>query len=185
VLFNLPEDNFEAVNEQMAKGKLAVTASSRSDSEILGYGTVLLINNQIDATNGTVELKATFPNNNHALWPGQFVDAKLLLKTRSDTVVVPSEAVQRGPQGLYAYVVDAGKAKMRSITVSTDNVGGPFSLIESGISAGEHVVTDGQLKLRDNSKVKVVPASASGPAAADSTSAASAASSAPASAASP
>ncbi|HTA65811.1 MAG TPA: efflux RND transporter periplasmic adaptor subunit [Xanthomonadaceae bacterium] len=161
VLFTLPEDDFEAVNQQMAKGQLTVTASSRGDSKVLGTGTVLLINNQIDPTTGTVQLKATFPNTDHALWPGQFVDAKLLVQTRQHVVTMPTAAVQRGPKGLYAYVVAAGdKAQMRTIKISTDNTGSPTTMVESGIAAGDRVVVDGQLKLKSDSRVKVVPAAA-------------------------
>jgi membrane fusion protein, multidrug efflux system len=158
VLFTLPEDDFGVVNREMAAGPLTVTASSRADNKVLGRGTVLLINNQIDPTTGTIQLKATFPNKNHALWPGQFIDAQLLVETRHDAVTVPSAAVQLGPQGVYAYVVKAGKAQMVPIKVSTANAGGPSALIESGISAGEQVVIDGQLNLRPGTSVKVVPA---------------------------
>ena len=77
VLFTLPEDDFGVVNRQMAAGPLTVAASSRADNKVLGQGTVLLINNQIDQTTGTIQLKATFPNKDHALWPGQFIDAQL------------------------------------------------------------------------------------------------------------
>jgi multidrug efflux system membrane fusion protein len=153
--------NFDVVNEQMAKGTLTVSASSRDDSKMLGEGTVLLINNQIDPTTGMVKLKATFPNQSHALWPGQFVDAQLLVRNRQDVVTVPAATVQRGPTGTYAYVVKGGNTvEMRTIKVSTDNGGGPTAIIESGIKGGEQVVVDGQLKLHPKSKIKVVPATA-------------------------
>jgi len=151
----------------MAAGILTVTASSRADNKVLDRGTLLLINNQIDQTTGTIQLKATFPNKNHALWPGQFVDVQLLLETRHNAVTVPSAAVQLGPQGVYAYVVKAGdKAQMVPIKVSTANAGGPIALIESGLSAGDQVVIDGQLKLRSGVTVKatVAPPAAGAPA---------------------
>jgi len=159
VLFTLPEDDFTAVNRQMAAGSLTAAATNRDDGAVLGRGTLLLINNQIDQTTGTILLKATFPNPDHALWPGQFVDVRLLVETRHGSVTVPAAAVQRGPQGVFAYVVKADdSAEMRPIKVSTANATGPLSLIDSGIAAGERVVIDGQLKLRPGTRVKIVPA---------------------------
>ena len=125
VLFTLPEDDFDVVNRQMTAGPLTVVASSRADSKVLGQGTVLLINNEINQTTGTMQLKATFPNQDHALWPGQFVDAQLLVETRQKAVTVPAAAVQVGPQGVYAYVVKADNTvEMRPIKVSAANPGG-------------------------------------------------------------
>jgi multidrug efflux system membrane fusion protein len=162
VLFTLPEDDFGVVNRQMAAGTLTVAASSRADNKVLGRGTLLLINNQIDQTTGTIQLKATFPNQDHALWPGQFVDVQLLVETRHNAVTVPSAAVQLGPQGVYAYVIKAGsKAQMVPIKVSTANGGGPVAVIETGLSAGDQVVIDGQLKLRPGVTVKAAAAAPS------------------------
>ena len=159
VLFTLPEDDFGVVNRQMAAGPLTVTASNRADNKVLGQGTVLLINNQIDQTTGTIQLKATFPNKDHALWPGQFVDVQLLVETRHGAVTVPAAAVQRGPQGVYAYVIKSDNTvEMRPIKVSAANAGGPMALIESGVTGGEQVVVDGQLRLRPGASVKVIPA---------------------------
>jgi multidrug efflux system membrane fusion protein len=161
VLFTLPEDDFEVVNKQMTAGVLTVTASSRADNKVLGQGTLLLINNQIDQTTGTIQLKATFPNQDHALWPGQFVDVRLLVETRHNAITVPSAAVQLGPQGVYAYVIQAGdKVQMVPIKVSPANAGGPVALIESGLFAGDQVVIDGQLKLRPGVIVKASPVAA-------------------------
>jgi membrane fusion protein, multidrug efflux system len=165
VLFTLPEDDFGAVNKQIARGLLKVAVSSRTDSKLLGEGVLLLINNQIDLATGTIQLKAIFPNKDHALWPGQFVDARLLIETRHDAVTVPAGAVQRGPQGVFAYIIKSDNTvEMRPIRVSADNAGAPVALIESGLTAGEQVVTDGQLKLRSGSKVKAAPAPALNPA---------------------
>ena len=162
VMFTLPEDDFGVVNKQMAAGLLTVTASSRADNKVLGQGTLLLINNQIDQTTGTIQLKATFPNKDHALWPGQFVDVQLLVETRHNAVTVPSAAVQLGPQGVYAYVIQAGdKVQMVPIKVSSALAGGPMALIETGLSAGDQVVIDGQLKLRPGVIVKAAAAAAS------------------------
>jgi multidrug efflux system membrane fusion protein len=159
VLFTLPEDDFGTVNREMAAGTLTVAASSRADDKVLGLGTVLLINNQIDPTTGTIQLKATFPNKDHALWPGQFIDAQLLVETRHNAITVPSAAVQLGPQGVYAYVVEPDNTvQMVSIKVSSANAGAPMALIESGLSAGDRVVIDGQLKLRPGVTVKATTA---------------------------
>jgi multidrug efflux system membrane fusion protein len=171
VLFTLPEDDFGVVNREMAAGPLTVAASSRADDKALGQGTVLLINNQIDQTTGTIQLKATFPNKDHALWPGQFIDARLLVETRHNAITVPSAAVQLGPQGVYAYVVKPDNTvQMVPIKVSSANAGGPTALIESGLAAGDQVVIDGQLKLRPGVTVKAAaapsPAASAAPAAA-------------------
>jgi multidrug efflux system membrane fusion protein len=167
VLFTLPEDDVSVVNQQLAAGTLTVVASSRANSKALGQGTLLLVNNQIDQTTGTVQLKATFPNKDHALWPGQFVDVQLLVETRHNAVTVPAAAVQRGPQGVFAYVIKPDNTvEMRPLKVSADNAGGPVALIESGITAGEQVVIDGQLKLHPGVTVKAAapaaPAAAPG-----------------------
>lgn len=155
VLFTLPEDDFGVVNREMTAGPLTVTASSRADNKALGQGTVLLINNQIDQTTGTIQLKATFPNKDHALWPGQFIDAQLLVETRHNAITVPSSAVQLGPQGVYAYVVKADNTvQMAPIKVSSANAGGPTAVIESGLSKGDKVVVDGQVRLRPGVTVK-------------------------------
>jgi multidrug efflux system membrane fusion protein len=159
VLFTLPEDDFGVVNRQMTLGPLTVTALSRADNKVLGQGTVLLVNNLIDQTTGTIELKATFPNKDHALWPGQFIDAQLLVETRHGAITVPAAAVQRGPQGAYVYVIKTDSTvQMQKVKVSAANADGPVALIESGVSAGDQIVVDGQLRLRPGASVKVTPA---------------------------
>jgi multidrug efflux system membrane fusion protein len=167
VLFTLPEDVFSMVNKQMALGTLTVVATSRADNKKLSQGTLLLINNQIDQTTGTIQLKATFDNKDHALWPGQFIDAQLLVETRHNAITVPTAAVQLGPQGIYAFVVKPDNTiEMRPIKVSPANPGAPDTLVESGLSAGENVVIDGQVKLRPGVTVKPTTATPAPPAAA-------------------
>jgi multidrug efflux system membrane fusion protein len=159
LVFTLPEDQLAQVTKRMATGKLAVSAYLRGDGKPAGEGELLVVNNQVDQTTGSVQLKATFPNKDHALWPGQFADARLLIETRHDAVTVPPAAIQRGPQGLFSYVVAAdGTAQMRAVKVSTANVGSGLVLVDSGIVAGERVIVDGQLKLHAGSKVKLVQA---------------------------
>jgi multidrug efflux system membrane fusion protein len=150
----------------MALGTLTVEATSRADNKKLSQGTLLLINNQIDQTTGTIQLKATFDNKDHALWPGQFIDAQLLVETRHNAITVPSAAVQLGPQGTYAYVVKPDSTvEMRPLKVSSANPGASQTLIQSGLSAGEKVVIDGQVKLRPGVAVKAATAAPAAPAA--------------------
>jgi multidrug efflux system membrane fusion protein len=184
LVFTLPEDQLAQVNKRMAAGKLAVSAYLRGATKSAGEGELLVVNNQVDQTTGSVQLKATFPNKDHALWPGQFADARLLIETRHNAVTVPPAAIQRGPQGLFAYVVATnGTAQMRAVKVSTADVGKNLVLVDSGITAGEQVVVDGQLKLHGGTKVRLVQASgAAQPAAASASEAASASSAVAASA---
>ncbi len=159
VLFTLPEDDFSKVNKAMASTTLTVVATSRADNKRLSQGTLLLMSNQIDQTTATIVLKATFANEDHALWPGMFIDAQLLVETRHNALTVPSAAVQLGPQGVYAYVVKPDNTvEMRPIKVSAANAGAPEALIESGLAAGETVVIDGQVKLRPGVSVKATAA---------------------------
>ena len=107
VVFTLPEDQLQEVAQQMKGGALEVDAYSRDDQTKLATGKLLTINNQIDQTTGTVQLKATFDNQDNTLWPNQFVNAHLLLKKLSNAITAPASAMQRGPDGSFVYVVDA------------------------------------------------------------------------------
>jgi multidrug efflux system membrane fusion protein len=157
VLFTLPEDNLQVVSRRMAKGTLEVDAFSRDDQTKLATGKLLTIDNQIDQTTGTGRLKAVFDNKDNALWPNQFVNARLLLETRNNSTTVPAAAIQRGPQGTYVFVVKSDNTvDVRDVTVgfTQDNV----SVIASGISPSDVVVTDGQDKLQQGSKIETRPA---------------------------
>jgi multidrug efflux system membrane fusion protein len=161
VLFTLPEDNLQIVSRQMAKGTLAVQTYSRDDQTKLANGKLLTIDNQIDQTTGTGRLKAVFDNKDSSLWPNQFVNIRLLLEVRKNSTAVPAAAVQRGPQGTYLFVVKSDNTvDVRPVTIvfTQDNV----SVIASGISASEVVVTDGQDKLQEGSKIEIRPATPSG-----------------------
>jgi membrane fusion protein, multidrug efflux system len=154
VIFTLPEDNLPAVSQHMKKGQLQVQAYSRDDQTKLSTGTLLTIDNQIDPTTGTGKLKAVFDNRERALWPNQFVNARLLLEVRKNNTVVPAAAIQRGPQGTYVFTVKADKtAEMRPVTVAFNE--GNYSAIGQGLAPGETVVTDGQDKLQPGSPVDV------------------------------
>jgi membrane fusion protein, multidrug efflux system len=154
VIFTLPEDNLPAVQQHMGKGQLQVQAYSRDDQTKLATGTLLTIDNQIDPTTGTGKLKAVFDNHEHALWPNQFVNARLLLEVRKNNTVVPAAAIQRGPQGTYVFTVKPDKtAEMRPVTVSYSQ--GNYAAISQGIASGESVVTDGQDKLQPGTPVEI------------------------------
>ena len=152
LVFSLPEDALPDVARAMAKDSLKVLAFSRDGKTQLGDGTLALIDNQIDQTTGTIRLKATFPNKDHALWPGQFVNARLYLSVRHDGITVPAAVVQRGPQGTYAYVIKPDSTvEMRPIAVAQLRDG--VALVDAGLRAGERVVVDGQYKLRPGARV--------------------------------
>ena len=152
VIFTLPEDNLPAVQKAMRQETLVAAAYSRDDQTKLATGSLQTIDNQIDQSTGTAKLKAVFSNGDNALWPNQFVNIRLLLEVRKNATVVPSAAIQRGPQGNYAYVVKADKTvEVRHVTIALSQ--GKLTAINSGISPGELVVTDGQDKLQADSKV--------------------------------
>src|SRR5882757_6608395 len=147
VLFSLPEDQLQTVAQHMRQGTLTVEAYSRDDQNKLATGQLGTIDNQIDQTTGTGRLKAMFQNNDSSLWPNEFVNARLLLESKKNAIVVPSAAIQRGPQGTFAYVVKADKtAEVRPVTVALAE--GNLSAIGQGLAEGEIVVTDGQDKLK-------------------------------------
>jgi len=152
LVFTIPEDQLQQVAQRMKQGTLEVDAYSRDDQQKLATGTLLTINNQIDQTTGTVQLKATFDNPDNALWPNQFVNAHLLLETRKNAVTAPASALQRGPDGTYTYVVDANNiVQMRPVQIALTQ--GSTVVIASGLQAGDRVVTDGQEKLSAGMRV--------------------------------
>jgi multidrug efflux system membrane fusion protein len=153
VLFTLPEDQLQIVAQHMRRSTLEVDAYSRDDQTKLTTGKLLTIDNQIDQTTGTGRLKAVFDNRDNELWPNQFVNVHLLLETRKNATVIPSAALQRGPQGSYVFVVKQDKTvEVRPVTVATTE--GNIAQIASGIVPNETVVTDGQDKLQANSRVE-------------------------------
>jgi len=160
VIFTLPEDSLPAVAPEMAKGTLEVDAYSRDDQNKLASGKLLTIDNQIDQTTGTARLKAVFDNKDNALWPNQFVNTRLLLNVRKNSTTIPAAAIQRGPQGTYVFAVKSDNTvEVRAVTVAftQDNV----SVIASGVSPNDVVVTDGQDKLQEGSKIETRPAAPS------------------------
>ena len=164
IVFTLPEQSLPAIQKEHAAAAIAVLAVDRDNRTILGTGQLTVIDNQIDVTTGTIRLKATFPNEDLRLWPGQFVNARLLLTTRKGGLVVPAAVVQRGPEGPYAFVIKADKAdKVVAIQpVKVAQIENGEALIDEGLHADDEVVVDGQYRLQPGSKVKTAPAGSPG-----------------------
>jgi membrane fusion protein, multidrug efflux system len=154
VIFTLPQQDLLDVNQAFAKGPLKVTALDSTQTTPLDDGTLAVVDNQIDTTTGTMKLKASFPNQDLKLWPGEFVNGRLLVATRRDGLVVPASVIQRGPNGTYAYVITPDKkAEMRPVQVG--QIDGGQALIDSGLKEGEQVVVDGQYKLQPGAPVQI------------------------------
>jgi membrane fusion protein, multidrug efflux system len=154
VSFTLPARVLNDVREAMGRGPVEVTAFDQDNRRVLGIGTLLLIDNLINQATATIRLKAMFPNDDESLWPGDFVNARLLLEIRKNTLVIPSSAVQRGPQGLFAWVInDRNTAQVSKIEIGPTT--GNLTVITSGLADGDRVVTDGQYKLQVNAPVTV------------------------------
>lgn len=152
VIFTAPEDQVFDINKALAAGPLQVIALSADGKTRLSEGTLSVVNNQVDSTSGTVRLKATFDNKDHALWPGLSVSTRLLIKTVKDATVVPDDAIKRGVNGLYAFAVGQdNKAEQRNVAVGRSTDG--RTLIEKGLSPGERVIVAGQYKVQDGSPV--------------------------------
>lgn len=155
VVFTIPEDSLPAVLQKLqAKERLTVEAFDREQKHNLAKGTLLTVDNQIDPNTGTVRLKAVFPNDDGALFPNQFVNARLLLDVKRGTVLVPSAAIQRGPQGTFVFVVKGDQTvSVRAVTAGVTH--SEETSIEKGLSADDLVVIDGTDKLREGTKVDI------------------------------
>jgi membrane fusion protein, multidrug efflux system len=165
VIFTLPETSLPEVQQQLAKGSLKVEAYSQDNTMKLDEGSLDFIDNEIVQTTGSVRFRANFPNKEHRLWPGELVNAWLLLDTRHNGLTVPAPAVQQGPQGPYVYVINADSTvAVRPVKVA--QVSGGQALIDSGLSAGEQVVVDGQYKLQPGIHVTLLEGKAAEEAAA-------------------
>jgi len=155
VIFTLPETSLPQIQEHLADGSLKVEAYSQDNTMKLDEGSLDFIDNEIVQTTGSVRFRANFPNKEHRLWPGQLVNAWLLLDTRHDGLTVPAPAVQQGPQGPYAWVINPdGTVATRPVKVA--QITGGQALIDSGLSAGEQVVVDGQYKLQPGIHVTIL-----------------------------
>ncbi|GMV30748.1 MAG: hemolysin D [Rhodanobacteraceae bacterium] len=151
VLFTLPEQQLERV--RAAGPALKVTARDRADDRVIAEGTLGVIDNQIDATTGTFRLKAEFTNADNRLWPGQFVNVRLEVGALADAVTVPTQALQRGPDGSYVYVVkDDSRVVLQPVKAGAEAPGGRTVVLD-GVKAGDKVVSEGQFRLKPGAKV--------------------------------
>ena len=155
VVFTLPQQSLAKIQEATAQiPALPIIVVDRDSRTQLDQGQLAVVDNQIDSTTGTVRLKATFPNEHLALWPGQFVNVRMLINTRKNGLIVPSSVVQRGPQGAYAFVIQPDLTVVqRSVEVA--QIDGGLALVDSGLQPGERVVVDGQYKLQAGSTVSI------------------------------
>jgi membrane fusion protein, multidrug efflux system len=158
VIFTAPEEQLPYINEAQAIQPLKVIAITTDGKKPLADGSLSVVNNQVDTTSGTIRLKAVFDNKNHALWPGQSVATRLLVKTLKDATVVPDDAIQHSTDGLYAYVVNQdNKAELRKVKVSQSIDG--RSVVDDGLSPGQQVITGGQYKVQPGTLVSTAVAS--------------------------
>ena len=155
VVFTAPEQDLPVISEGLKAGPLKVTAYGSDGKKALADGTLKLIDNQVDVASGTIRLKATFDNANNALWPGLSVTTRLQVSTIDKAIVVADNAVQRGPNGLYVYVVTPdSKAELRNITVG--HMDGGQAVVEKGLAPGERVVTSGHYRVLPGGPVQVL-----------------------------
>ena len=160
--FSVPEQSLRIIRSQMARGPLGVEVSppgsDAAAGKVIAAGTLVFVDNTVDATTGTIKLKARFDNNEGTLWPGQFVTVSLRLSEQTDAIVAPSQAVQTGPNGQFVFVVKPDmSAEVRPVVV--ERTEGADSIIAKGLAKGEQVVTRGQLRIAPGVKVVVRPES--------------------------
>jgi membrane fusion protein, multidrug efflux system len=169
VIFPIPEDNLPEIMPQLSAGTpLQVLTYDRANVKLLATGLVTALDSQIDTTTGTVKVRAQFDNADNALFPNQFVNAQLLVRTLKNVVTVPSAAIQRGAPGTYVYVINADSTvSVRPISVGPTD--GPMVHVKSGLTVGERVVVDGTDRLRDGARVTIPVAGGQAPGAAAST----------------
>jgi multidrug efflux system membrane fusion protein len=154
VTFNIPQQDIQTVNDAFAKGPLAADALRSDNNKVIEHGELKVVDNQVDSSTGTVKLKAEFPNDAVQLWPGQFVNVRLLVDTLKGVTVIPTGAVQRGPNGTFVYVVGSDdKATMRPIKVERQDEN--QTVVASGVTPPEKVVTTGFARLTDGTKVTI------------------------------
>jgi multidrug efflux system membrane fusion protein len=154
VSFGIPEALLADLRRYMAQRTLQVEATPANDPAPPAVGSITFVDNTVDQTTGTIRLKATFPNENRRLWPGQFVNVSVRLASDSNAIVVPSVAVQAGPDGQFVYVVKSDQTvEMRPVVVS--RTAGKETIVKTGVKSGETIVTDGQLRLVPGSRITI------------------------------
>jgi multidrug efflux system membrane fusion protein len=156
-IFTLPEEALPTLNRALEGGSVGVTAMSRDGKTELDQGTIALVDNEIDQSTGTIRVKATFPNPHDALWPGEFINARVLVRTEKSALTVPSNAIQRGPNGMFTYVVKADSTvEARPLKVGDES--GAVTVIADGLKEGEQVVLSNQYRLSPGARVHSVAA---------------------------
>jgi len=154
VSFGIPENVLPELRRYMAQGALQVEAYPTGDDATPSVGRISFVDNTVDQTTGSIKIKGTFPNTNRRIWPGQFVNVVVKLATQQSAIVVPSAAVQTGPQGQYVFLVKPDKTvAMQPVAVA--RTAGSETVVRSGVSAGDTVVTDGQLRLVPGSRISI------------------------------
>jgi len=160
VVFTLPEEELSVVGAALASGPVPVTTLSRDGSTVLDQGTLTLIDNEIDQTTGTARLKATFSNANNALWPGQYVNARVLIRTEHNALTLPTAAVQLGPNGPFTYVVKTDSTvEVRPLKIGAES--GGMTVVTDGLAFNERVVTSNQYRLQPGAHIRATTANAS------------------------
>ena len=159
VIFSLPEEHFSQLSEALQDGPVSVVALARENAKELDQGTVALIDNEIDQTTGTLRVKATLPNRQRRLWPGEFVNMRVLTRIEKQALTIPTSAVERGPDGVFTYVVQPDSTvKVVPLTTGAEN--GGFVVVEKGLKAGEQVVASNQYRLQPGARIKANEAKA-------------------------
>ncbi|QJI28012.1 efflux RND transporter periplasmic adaptor subunit [Pseudomonas sp. ADAK18] len=155
VVFAVPEDDLGSINQALSHGPVTVLAYDRNKKSLLATGSLLALDNQVDTSTGTIKVKAQFDDSGNALFPNQFVNARLKADTLAQITVVPTRAIQHGSKGDFVFVVNGDKATLRNIKTGPA-MGDVSVVLENGVKPGEQVVTEGADKLDDGSPVKVV-----------------------------
>jgi multidrug efflux system membrane fusion protein len=159
VSFTLPANDLDVIRHNQASGPLQVVTYAAGGGRLLAKGTLDFIDNHIDDSTGTIALKGKFENADEALWPGEFVDVRLILRVRHDAITVPTQTVMAGPNGDYVYVIGKNDVvQRRAVQVASRQDG--MAVIAKGIAAGDQVVVDGQYRLANNVKVRIQATSA-------------------------
>jgi membrane fusion protein, multidrug efflux system len=162
IIFTLPEEAFGELSAALARGTVTATALSRDDKEELDHGTVELIDNEIDQSTGTIRVKVVLPNRQRRLWPGQFVNVRVMTELQHQVLTIPATALERGPDGQFTYVVQSDSTiKVAPITAGEQS--GDLVVVEKGLQAGDEVVASNQYRLQPGSLIRPNPSRAGAP----------------------
>jgi len=157
VIFSLPEEHFSQLAEALQTGPVTAIALAREDAHELDQGTVALIDNQIDQTTGTLRVKATLPNKQRRLWPGEFVNMRVLTRIEKQALTIPTSALERGPDGVFTYVVQPDSTvAVAPLTTGPEHDG--FVVVQKGLKPGDQVVASNQYRLQPGARIKANPA---------------------------